>query len=87
MRCRNHPDRSEPFFHELWPLGNRKIRSPQAKRVAAVRVQMQLGRNAGILQRDIVSDGLVYAVHVVVFGLDQKRWRVWRVTGTFGFNL
>jgi len=50
--------------------------------VAALGVEMHLHRNAGVLQRDVVDQRLVDAVHVVVLVLEDERRR--RLAGEMG---
>ena len=72
---RNHPDRPQPRLHQLRPSRYRKLRAPQPKRMPALRVQMHLHGNPSLLQRNVVSQRVVYVVHVVILRLQQKRRR------------
>ena len=72
---RNHSDRSQPRIYQPRPCRNRKLRAPQPERMAALRIQMHLHGNAGVLERDIVRQRIVYVVHVVILGLQQERRR------------
>ncbi len=45
---------------------------PQAEAVAALRVQVHLRGNAGLLQCDVIGQRLLHAVDVIVFGHQQK---------------
>lgn len=83
---RNHADRPQPRLYPLRPVRYRELRAPQPKRMPAFGKQMHLHRNPGVLERDVVRQRLVYAVHFVILGLYQKSGGVCRVTGTFGFN-
>src|SRR5207249_1075297 len=69
---RNHSDRPEPNLHQLRPSRNWKLRAPQSKRMPALRIQMHLHGDAGVLQCDVVSQRVVYTVHVVILRLQQK---------------
>jgi hypothetical protein len=44
-------------------------------RLPAVRIQMHLGGNPGLLQGDEISQRIVHTVDVVILGLQQKRRR------------
>ena len=83
---RNHSDRPEPNLHQLRPSRNWKLRAPQSKRMPALRIQMHLHGDAGVLQCDVVSQRVVYTVHVVILRLQQNVGGVWRVTWRSGFN-
>jgi hypothetical protein len=48
---------------------------PQPKRMPALRTQVRLHGNPGVLQRNVVSQLVVYVVHVVILSLQQKRGR------------
>jgi hypothetical protein len=41
----------------------------------ALRVQMNFGWNAGILQRNVVRQRVIHIVDIVILGLQQKRRR------------
>ena len=41
----------------------------------ALRIQMHLHRNPGILQRDVINQRLFDTVHMVILRLHQKRRR------------
>jgi hypothetical protein len=43
--------------------------------MAALRIQMHLHGNAGVLERDVVRQRVVYVVHVVILSLQQERRR------------
>ena len=43
--------------------------------MAALRVQMHLHGNPRVLQRDVINEGLLYAVHIVILVLQQECWR------------
>ncbi len=45
---------------------------PQPEGVPALRVQMHFHRNPGVLQRDVINQRVVDAVHVIILGLQQK---------------
>ena len=51
----------------------------------ALRVQMHLHGNSGLLQRNVISQRVVHAVHVVILSLQQKRR--WRLTGDRNFRI
>jgi len=70
---RNHSDRRQPRLHQLRPSGYRKLRASQTKRMAALRIQMHLHGNAGVLQSNVVSERVVYVIHMVILSLQQKR--------------
>ena len=53
--------------------------------MAALGVEMHLHRNAGVLQRDVVDQRLVDAVHVVVLVLEDERRR--RLAGEMSANI
>ena len=72
LLLRNHPDRLQPRLHQLGPSRDRKLRAPQPERMPALRIQMHLHGNASVLESDVVSHRLVYAVHVVILRLHQK---------------
>ena len=66
---RNHPNRPQSRLHQLRPSRYRKLRAPQPKRMSALRIQMHLHGNPSLLQRDVVSQRVVYAVDVVILRL------------------
>lgn len=70
-----HSDRSQPRIYQLRPCRNGKLRAPQPKRMAALRIQMHLHGNAGALERDVVRQRVVYVVHVIILSLQQERRR------------
>jgi len=41
----------------------------------AVRIQMHLHGNPGLLQRNVVGQRVIYVVHVVILVLQQERRR------------
>jgi hypothetical protein len=83
---RNHPDRPQPRLHQLRPSRYRKLRAPQSKCMPALRIQMHLHGNPSVLQRNVVSQRVVYIVHVVILACSKNVGGVWRVTGISGFN-
>src|SRR6266480_3194144 len=82
---RNHPNRPQPRLHQLRPSRDRKLRAPQPKRMPALGVQMHLHWNPSLLQRNVVSQRVVYVVHVVILSLQQKRRR--RLAGHRNFGI
>ena len=72
---RNHSDRPQPRLHQLRPAGYRKLSAPQPEGMPALRIQMHLHRNPGLLQRNIIDQRVVYIVHGVILRLQQKRRR------------
>src|ERR1700730_1616675 len=72
---RDHPDRLQPRLHQLGPCSRRKLCASEPERMPALRVQMHLHRNPGLLQRGIITQRVLYAVHMVVLVLQQERSR------------
>ena len=72
---RNHSDRSQPRLHQQRPIRDRKLRAPQTKRMPGLGVQIHLHGNSSLLQRNVVSQRVVYVVYVVILSLQQKRRR------------
>src|SRR5467141_2294807 len=75
---RNHSDRSQPRLHQQRPIRDRKLRAPQTKRMPGLGVQMHLHGNSSLLQRNVVSQRVVYVVYVVyvvILSLQQERRR------------
>jgi hypothetical protein len=56
-------------------IGNFAGRRPQAEGMAAVGVQVHFHRHVGFLQRGVVDQRLLHAIHFVVFRLGEKRRR------------
>lgn len=75
----NHADSAQPCHYRLRPVRYRKLGGPQTNGVPAVRIQMHLDRNAGILQRNVVHERVIDTVHIVILGLHQKCG--WRISG------
>lgn len=45
-----HSDCPQPYLYQRWPLRDRRLRAPQSEGVSAVRVDVDLGGNSGLLQ-------------------------------------
>ena len=67
-----HSNCLEPRLHQLRPFRYRKFRAPQPKSMAAVRIQVHLRGNPGLLQGNEISQRIVHTVDVVILGLQQK---------------
>ncbi len=81
---RSHPDRPQPRLHQLRPSGYRKLCAPQPKRMSALGVQMHRHWNPSLLQRNVVSQRVVYVVHVSSSACSKNVGGVWLVTGISG---
>ena len=64
----------EPGFHGSRPGGYRQCCPAQSVTVPALGVDVQFGRNLGVLEGEEVHDG-VLNMHRIVFGLDDERGR------------
>src|SRR5882724_3035698 len=71
----HHPDRPQPLLRQLRPSRYRQFRPPQPKPMPAVRIQMHLHRNLGLLQPNVVNQRFLYRVYRVILRLHQKRRR------------
>src|SRR5882724_3693669 len=68
----------QPGFHQFGPASNWKFGATQTVSVASLRVEMKLGRDFGIFQREEIDDG-IFHVYRVIFCLKNKRW--WSLIG------
>jgi hypothetical protein len=50
-----HADGLQPLLHEHGPAADGQLSGPQAERVTALRIQVHLCRDAGLLQLDVVG--------------------------------
>jgi len=58
-------NRPQPRFHQPRPLRDRQLARAKAEGVIALRVQVHFRGDAGFLQRDVVGERLLHAVHVM----------------------
>src|SRR6185437_9299736 len=52
-----------------------KFRLPQSESMITLRIQMHLHWNAGIFKCNVVNQRVPHVVLVVVFSVQQERWR------------
>src|SRR5580704_16783753 len=67
-------DGVHPSFHQLRPCCNWKLGSPKPISVAALSIQMHLGRNLGVLQGKKIDSRVLY-VHRIILCLNDERGR------------
>src|SRR5213080_618103 len=72
---RNHPDRLQPCFHELRPTRDGRFCRSQRERMPTLDVQVHLRRNAGLPERPIVDERVLYWIYGIVLRLKQERGR------------
>ena len=82
---RRHADGGEPGFEELGPFADGEFGGAESEGMAALGVEMHLDGDAGVLERDVVDEGLIDAVDVVILILEDEGGR--RLRGEMGADV
>src|SRR5690348_13000357 len=73
--AREDSDRLQPPLDELRPLRDRILRSAEAERMSAIRIEMHLGGDVCVLERDVIHERLVDIIDAIGLRLEEESRR------------